>query len=133
MNDSVESIENDFFHLALDQGQENNQRTAIRYVRTDIEVSVSSSNPFNLSRHLAVTLLDISSKGASIQCSTDFSTKAKVTLNVIFEHNINFTIPAKVVYKSKSINQIKYGLNFSQFHHDLADKIVETSQTLKVK
>ncbi len=59
-------FDDDLFSLLTDE-QANNKRTAVRYIRTDIAASISSLVFFFFSQKTAVTLIDISSKGAAIK------------------------------------------------------------------
>ncbi len=111
-----------------------NKRAAIRYVRSDIAVTITKPG-INLTKFIPVKLVDISSKGATIEFRKKISINQKVILHLLFQDNRNFTISAQIIHLAKNAfknkNKNKYGLKFDRIHDELGDYLVTSQSELK--
>jgi hypothetical protein len=123
--------DDEFFEMHLTDAQTNNLRIAVRYIRTDIMASLTKSGLLSLSKQIPVKLLDISSKGAAIDCEKKLGIKRKIILELIFNDNQSFTLHAKIIHKLK--NKKQYGLQFDKFNHELGDYLLATQNDLTFK
>jgi hypothetical protein len=128
--------EDDWPELDFPAGAIQNQRTAVRYVREDIDASVCiiSWLTFGLRIRKTITadLIDISSKGVLIGTDKKLRVNKKITLTLIFEDSKTFTISAKVARRSLT-HPNQYGIKFDRFNHDLGDYLLETQKKLVFK
>lgn len=123
--------DDEIFSMLSDIENTTNQRIAVRYVRTDISVSLSPLGLFSFSKYLPVKLLDISSKGAAIECKKKLPLKKKIILDLLFEDNKSFSISAKIIHRAE--NKIQYGLKFDQFNNELGDYLLSSQSDLSFK
>ncbi len=121
----------DTFSMLLTPAELNNKRTAVRYIRTDITVSLRLHGFFNFNKYYPAELLDISSKGVAIKCKKAISIQKKVTVSLVFKDNTIFKIPAKIVYKNNDKQQ--YGIKFDRFNNKLGDYLVSSEHDLIFK
>lgn len=121
----------DIFSMSLSAEELNNKRAAIRYIRTDISLTVCVLGLFSLSRYIPVKLLDISSKGAAIQCKKSIPLKKKIALNLLFDDNSSFTIPAKIIHEKTNKNT--YGVQFEKFNNELGDFLLSSPDKIVFK
>ncbi len=121
----------DTFSMLLTPAELNNKRIAVRYIRTDITVSLRLRGFFNFNKYYPAELLDISSKGVAIKCKKVISIQKKVTVSLVFKDKTIFKIPAKIVYKN--INKQKYGIKFDRFNNKLGDYLVSSGHNLIFK
>lgn len=130
--DNNKDIDDEIFDILFTDVQTNNQRIAVRYIRTDISASVFTPGFLNFSKkHTAVELLDISSKGAAIECEKKLRIKKRIILELIFTDNHKFVIRAKIIHQA--INKKQYGLKFDRFNHDLGDYLLSSQNDLIFK
>ncbi len=121
----------DIFSMSLTAEERNNKRTAVRYIRTDISLTVCILGLFSLSRYIPVKLLDISSKGAAIKCKKPMPLKKKIALNLLFDDNSSFTIPAKIIHGNTKTKI--YGVQFNQFNNELGDFLLSSPNKIVFK
>ena len=126
-NDYDEEI----FDMLFTDAQINNQRTAVRYIRADITITLRKYGLLKFAKKIPVELLDISSKGAAIKCEKKLGIKKRIILELIFEDNHEFIIHAKTIYQIENKN--KYGLKFDSFNHELGDYLLSTQNDLIFK
>ena len=119
------------FGTLITDEQTDNHRSAVRYVRNDITVSLRKHGLFKSSKKIPVELLDISSKGAAIECENKLGLNNKITLELIFEENQEFSIDAKVVYQAE--NKKQYGIKFDRYNHELGDFLLSSQNDLIFK
>jgi len=129
--DEIEDDDDDFFSLVLTDEESSNQRTAVRYIRTDIIVTFRTLGFFSFSKFHPASLLDISSKGVAIECDKSMSLNTKVILKLLFEDKTEFKIPAKIIQKVK--NTKKYGIKFDQYNNEIGDYILSSRNDLLFK
>jgi len=125
------SDDDEIFSMVLADEQTSNQRKATRYIRDDITISIRKSSLLNLSKRIPVILLDISSKGAAVECEKRLKIKNKVILEMIFQDEHQFIIPAKIVHQIKDKN--RYGLKFDKVNDGLGDYILSSQNDLIFK
>lgn len=117
-----------------DDEESTNKRTAIRYVRSDIAVTITKPG-LNLTKFIPVKLIDISSKGATIEFRKKIPINNTVILQLLFQDNRNFTISAQIVHLAKNAyknkNKHKYGLKFDHIHDELGDYLLSSQLDLK--
>ena len=119
--------------LLFDDGLEgnlDNARTAVRYLRDDIKVSFKANRLFKRVTVPEAKLIDISSKGAYISCSSKLKINKTITLIFTFNDGKQFKIDARVVHKFPQPSDC-YGIKFDKVNHDLGDYMLETQDNLK--
>ena len=121
----------DFFDMHLTDAQTNNLRIAVRYIRTDITTLLTKPGWLSFSKDIPVKLLDISSKGAAIECEKKLGIKRKIILKLVFKDSHSFILHAKIIHKIK--NKKQYGLKFDKFNHELGDYLLSTQNDLTFK
>jgi hypothetical protein len=135
MNEPDINVE--IFDTALADDEEGtNKRTAIRYIRSDIAVTITKPG-INLTKFIPVKLIDISSKGATIEFRKKIAINQKVILHLLFQDNRNFTISAQIIHLAKNAyknkNKNKHGLKFDHINDELGDYLLASQQELKFK
>ncbi len=121
-------FDDNFFKL-LSDGQAENNRTAVRYIRTDITAIVNQPRFLFPAKKISVKLIDISCKGAAIKSEKKIRAK-KVILKLVFEDNKVFNIPAKIIYVGCDY---KYGLKFNRYDNELGNHMLDTQSDLLFK
>jgi hypothetical protein len=131
MNDINEFSRNsdDIFNLDFTKDLPENNRFAVRYIRTNIKASVLKVRLFGLGKPLGLELLDISSKGALISTNKKIRKNKKITLILEFEDGKTFEISSKIVRLEKD-QTFQYGIKFDRFNHDLGNYLLETQDDL---
>ncbi len=131
MNDINEFNGNpdDIFSLDFTKDLPENNRFAVRYIRTNIKASVLKVRLFGLGKPLGLELLDISSKGALISTNKKIRKNKKITLILEFEDGKTFEISSKIVRLEKD-QAFQYGIKFDRFNHDLGNYLLETQDDL---
>lgn len=129
--DNNNDIDDEIFDMLFTDAQTNNQRTAVRYIRADIAATLCRHGLFMFTKKTPVKLLDISSKGASVECEMTLSLKKNIRLELVFKDNHEFIIPATIIYQTK--NKKKYGLKFDNFNDELGDYILSSQKDLLFK
>lgn len=119
----------DFFSKPKIEEQQINNRIAIRYIRADIKANLSFLVFFRFKKTIPVKLLDISSKGAAVECKQNFSVNKKIELDLFFEDTESFAISARIIHK----NNDQYGLQFDHFNNELGDHLLESQNDLVFK
>lgn len=104
-----------------------NKRISVRYRRDDIKAVVKTHSVL-FPRLIKVLLLDISSKGAAIQCDAKLKLKSRVSFFLQFNDGKRFTIKA-VVANTQSAP--RYGLKFDAYQTELADHLLATQTDLQ--
>ncbi|MCQ8128994.1 PilZ domain-containing protein [Methylomonas rivi] len=120
----------DIFFDELDQEVELdalvNKRISVRYRRNDIKAIVKTHSLL-FPRLIKVVLLDISSKGAAIQCNKKLKPKSRVSFFLKFQDGRRFTIQAIVANNQAAP---RYGLKFDTYQTELADHLLSTQTDL---
>jgi len=131
MNDINEFSGNpdDIFNLDFTKDLPENNRFAVRYIRTNIKASILKVRLFGLGKPLGLELLDISSKGALISTNKKIRKNKKITLILEFEDGKTFEISSKIVRLEKD-QAYQYGIKFDRFNHDLGNYLLETQVDL---
>ena len=119
----------DIFNLDFTKDLPENNRFAVRYIRTNIKASVLKVRLFGLGKALGLELLDISSKGALISTNKKIRKNKKITLILEFEDGKTFEISSKIVRLEKD-QTFQYGIKFDRFNHDLGNYLLETQDDL---
>jgi hypothetical protein len=122
----------EIFGDQLAEQKTKNRRIAIRYVRNDITATLIQSNFFNVKKTTSVRLIDVSSKGAAIQCDTSLTLKKQVILELLFKDDQVFKIPAFIIHKTNEKNT-DYGLKFVRFNNELGDYLLSSQNDLVFK
>lgn len=123
-------LENAFFdELDQEAGLDSiiNKRISVRYRRDDIKAIVKTHSLL-FPRLIKVALLDISSKGAAINCDTKLKLKCRVSFFLQFDDGRRFTIKA-IVANNQSAP--RYGLKFDSYQTELADHLLATQTDLQ--
>ncbi len=106
-----------------------NQRETVRYIFEGIEGYIKVKTLIGHNDH-AINVLDISSKGACIHCTTDLKTQLKLILIINLSDHPEFKINARIIRKNKK--KSCYGLVFDKHYHDLIDLLFETALPYKM-
>ncbi|MCK4842763.1 MAG: PilZ domain-containing protein [Methylococcales bacterium] len=123
------NYDDEVFIIPLADNESNNQRIAVRYIRTDISASLSMPGWFNFTNHIPVRLLDISSKGSRIVSNRKLALNKKVILHLLFDDSQSFSIKAKIVHLTSS-NEKQYGVKFENLHNELGEYLLDSQQDL---
>jgi hypothetical protein len=119
----------DIFDLEFTKDLPENQRFAVRYIRTDIKASVLKAILFGIGRPVGLELVDISSKGALISTTKKIRKNKKITLILEFADGKTFKISSKIVRLVKN-KMYQYGVKFDRFNDDLGNYLLETQENL---
>ena len=130
-NDVDFDDDDEIFGALITDEQSDNHRSAVRYVRDDISASLQKHGLFKLSKKTDVKLLDISSKGAAIECEKKLKLNDKIILELIFADFQEFAIEAKIVYQAE--NKKQYGIKFDRYNHELGDYLLSSQNDLIFK
>lgn len=111
----------------------NYKRSAVRYVRNDISAFLTFR--FLLKeKTVAVKLLDITSKGASILTIDKLTLNKKIRLILTFKDGKQFAIRAKIVRIGTSTPpKNEFGVKFDQYNDELGDYLLATQDKLIFK
>ena len=121
----------EIFDMLFADAKIENKRKAVRYIRADITTSFSKHGLLNFAKKIPVKLLDISSKGAAIECDKNLKIKNKLTLELVFKDNHSFILHATIIHQVK--NKKQYGLKFDNFNDELGDYILFSQNDLLFK
>lgn len=109
-----------------------NNRIATRFVREDIDASISDLSFLSRSKAYPVHLMDITSKGVLIKSDKKLNINQSLTLKLKFLTGKEFIIKAKVVRVADSANS-QYGLKFDRYNNELGDYLLDTQTKLVFK
>ncbi len=126
----ISIIGDDMFNRSFDAAQQNT-RIAVRYVRTDLKITLHITSFLGVSKEIPANLTDISSKGIGIECNKKLSINKKLFIRLVFEDNKSFVISAKTVYQAT--NKKQYGLKFDKLNNELAEYLLDSQKELKIK
>ena len=127
------SIDDDFlFSNELKDIYPANKRTAVRYLRDDIKISLKATGFFKWRRVPEIKLIDISSKGVYISCTTNLKLKKAIILIFTFKDGKQFQIDGRVIHRFPKTSNC-YGIKFNKYNHDLGDYLLETQDELNFK
>jgi hypothetical protein len=129
--DNNNDIDDEIFDMLFTDAETNNQRIAVRYIRDDIKALLHKPFLFFFAKKIPVDLLDISSKGAAIECHKKLRLKRNIILKLIFKDNHEFTLYATIIYQIK--NKQQYGLKFDCFNNELGEYLLSTQNELLFK
>lgn len=109
-----------------------NQRIATRFVREDIDATISDLGLLNMGKTFAVKLIDITSKGVLIESKKKLGINQTLTLTLKFKTGKVFVIKAKVARVSTS-EKDHYGIKFDKYNNELGDYLLDTQTKLVFK
>jgi hypothetical protein len=124
-------VANDLFNFDPSENQLVNNRLSTRYIRKDIQVTISKNSLLNFGREIPVDLIDISSNGVLIRSHKKLDVHDKITLELKFDSGRTFIVKAIVVRKSTQPDQ--YGIKFDRYNNELGDYLLETQKELIFK
>jgi len=108
----------------------NHKRTAVRYVRDDISAYLSYRKLL-VKQTIAVKLLDISSKGASVLTAENLPINKKITLILSFRIGKQFEIKAKISrHGGHNSSRNELGIQFDHYNNALGDCLLATTSKL---
>jgi len=125
-------VANDLFNFDLSENQLINNRLSTRYIRKDIQVTISKNSLLNFGREIPVDLIDISSNGVLIRSHKKLNIRDKITLELKFDSGRTFIVKAIVVRKSAQPDN-QYGIKFDRYNNELGDYLLETQKELIFK
>ncbi len=120
------------FNANFPEDMVKNHRIATRFVREDIDASVSGLGILNRSKEFAVKLIDITSKGVLIESEKQLKINQTLTLTLKFKAGKAFVIKAKVVRIAANTNN-QYGVKFDRYNNELGDYLLDTQTKLVFK
>ena len=110
-----------------------NRRMGIRYIRSDIGVTLRKIGLFNFSfgvnQEISVKLVDISSRGILVATNIKLPINKQVSLTIRFADFKEFEIPSNVMRNTNGA-VIIYGIKFDKVNNKLADKLLATQRKL---
>ncbi len=110
-----------------------NKRMGIRYIRSDIGVTVRKVGLFDFNiganKGSSVKLVDISSRGVLIAATVKLPVNKQVILTIRFADFKEFILLGRVVRKSEG-SVVLYGIKFDRTNNKLADKLLATQRRL---
>jgi hypothetical protein len=109
-----------------------NHRVAPRYIRDDIVVVLCEITHLSFGKEVFidfVKLNDITSRGLSFSSPQHIGVHKKIIMNLRFNTEVTFKIPASIVYRMNS-TPYQYGVKFDYDNHDLSDYLLETQSKL---
>ena len=118
--------------LNLDiDSDDDNRRIAVRYVRSDISVTISTpSGLFTKSGKVSVGLIDISSKGLLVDSYDKLPLGKEVGIELTFTDKRQFLIKGMVVYK---MDTVQYGIKFDGLNDALGDYLLQSADDIVFK
>jgi hypothetical protein len=109
-----------------------NRRKSVRYVRNDIQTTLSIRNFLGLRTSIDVKLLDISSRGVNISVPKRLKIGKPVHLIFRFQDGLEFKINA-FIRNSCITSGYQYGIQFEKQENNLADHLLKTQVDLVFK
>lgn len=109
-----------------------NNRIATRFIREDIDASISDLGFLNRSKAHPVHLMDITSKGVLIESDKKLKINQTLTLRLKFLAGKEFVIKAKVARVADEANN-QYGIKFDRYNNELGDYLLDTQTKLVFK
>ncbi|MBS3951507.1 MAG: PilZ domain-containing protein [Methylomicrobium sp.] len=106
-----------------------NRRKSVRYVRNDIQTTLSIRNFLGLKSSMEVKLFDISSRGVNISVAKRLKIGKPVCLIFRFEDGIEFKINA-FIRNCCTNSEFQYGIQFEKQENNLADHLLKTQVDL---
>lgn len=129
MKSDDKKVANDLFNFGLSENQLVNKRMSTRYIRKDIQATISKNSLLNFGREIPVGLIDISSNGVLICSHKKLNVHDKITLELKFDSGRTFIVKAIVVRKSTRPDN-HYGIKFNRYNDELGDYLLETQKEL---
>lgn len=105
-----------------------NRRETVRYIFEGVEGSLEIKSLLGRN-HVSIQVLDISSKGANIQCNEQIKLNTKALLKLHFTPQQDFKISARVI---RSKDKKSYGLIFENYHHELIDFLINSADLCSI-
>lgn len=115
--------------LNIDSGDAGDHRKTIRYSFDGIAFSLKVVSLTARRIYLPIKLLDISSKGAMIQCDKQLRLHTKVVLKFHLSSQKSYNLTAKVVRKK---DKNCYGLIFKRHYHKLIDFLISIADSYDI-
>lgn len=115
------------------------RRSAVRYIRNDIQVTICSLLPFGFGNHKTVKLININSRGVLLESRHSLGLSKVITLNLKFKSGKEFKIKGRIVNHSvlASVHyegvKYYYGIKFDCYNNELGDYLAETQNKLIIK
>jgi hypothetical protein len=109
-----------------------NHRIATRFIREDIDASVTDIGLLSHGKHFPVHLIDITSKGVLIESDKKLKVGQTLTLTLQFKSGKAFVIKAKVVRIAAESDK-QYGIKFDRYNNELGDHLLDTQTKLVFK
>lgn len=110
-------------------GMRDNQRKAIRYAFSGLSGYFEVSSWTGRHKRKAIVIVDISSKGALIECEEGLKLKIKGKLVLEFHLGTAYRISGQVVRADGST----YGVLFDKYNHKLNDYLIESGREFMIK
>ena len=127
-----DDYDEEIFGMLSAEEQPINNRCAVRYIRKDITASLSISSLLGPTKKIPIKLIDISSKGAAIECEKKLTPKKKIVLELVFNDKKKFTIDARVIHQN-NLRKKQYGLKYAHYNDELGDYMLASQVDLQFK
>lgn len=115
--------------LDMSDDVSDNQRKTIRYAFHGIEFSLKINSLTGRRILLPINVIDISSKGAMIQCDKQLRLRTKVVLKFYFSPKKSFNLRARVIRRK---DKNCYGLIFEKHYHKLIDFLITIANSYNI-
>ena len=106
-----------------------NRRRSVRYAFSDLTGHFESNSIIKWNKRKDVVILDISSKGALIECEEGLKLKVKGGLILEFALESAYRISGQIVRKIGNT----YGIRFDKYNHELNDYLVSSGKSFLIK
>ncbi|MDT8406765.1 MAG: PilZ domain-containing protein [Methylococcales bacterium] len=110
---------------------DNSQRRSVRYIREDLECQVLTQTWYFKTLKFTAKLLDISSRGALLDCPDLPAKTKKLVVRVRFPDQQEFLIQAHVIRFTEPPHQL--AVKFDRQEDDFADHLLETEGNLSFR
>jgi hypothetical protein len=118
---SLKSLDNTAITIKDIENKKEYSRATIRHSFSPIEAKIKSESLIDLNGALSVLVLNLDSQGALIELKKSLKLPEEIVLDIQFDLQHSFEIPARVVRKD---SENTYGLEFLDSQYELSDYLV---------
>lgn len=108
---------------------DDNRRKRVRYAFDELRGYFETNSFLMRNKRRSVQVMDISSKGAFIECDDKLKLKSKGNLVLEFGLATVFIIPVQVV----RVQATTYGLLFKKYNHELSDYLINSGRSFTIR
>lgn len=135
MSEIENKSNNNIFEIPSLGALVNNQRFTTRYIREDINATITYPGLFYFDKsEIGTQLLDIASNGALVLASKKIPLHRRIILHLAFPTGKRFDIACQCVHLHEQPSAgFQYGIKFDQYNNELGDYMLETQTKLLLK